>query len=341
MKRRLKPAKLSYLIVLAGFMATAAPQGAKPERLRPERSDLLRLERSLNAMGTTYTLVLYGSDKYGLDAVIDNAFEEVRRLDSMLSNYIQDSEWSRVNREAGRQPVPVSAEMYSLLAQCVEYSRQSEGAFDITVGPLMKIWGFYKNSGRIPHRAEIRGALANLGWRHLQLDPASRTVRFLRPNLNIDPGGIGKGYAVDRMVDILRRGGVTSAFITAGRSSMYAIGNPPNESRGWQVDIPDPRRAERTVFTVFLKNESMSTSGTTEKFFVAGGRTYSHIMDPRTGYPARGMLQVSVIAPRTIDSEAWTKPFFILGRTWTAAHRQNFRVFLCEDRTETACVSLP
>jgi thiamine biosynthesis lipoprotein len=140
---------------------------------------------------------------------------------------------------------------------------------------------------------------------------------------------------------VLRRGGVACAFITAGRSSMYAIGAPPNEPRGWRVEIPDPRHPARVAFEVFLKNESMSTSGTSEKFFVAGGRTYAHIMDPRTGYPAPGMLQVSVIAPRTLDSEAWTKPFFIQGRTWTQAHLQNFRVFLCEDRTESACVSLP
>jgi FAD:protein FMN transferase len=329
----LRPAYSPYLIVLAGFIASAAAQAPKPAALR--------LERSLNAMGTTYTLALYGSDRYGLDTVIDAAFDEVNRLDGMLSNYRADSEWSRVNREAGRQSVPVSPELFDLLSRCVEYSRQSEGAFDITVGPLMKIWGFYKSSGRVPHRAEIRGALSNLGSSYIQLDPHAHTVRFLRPNLEIDPGGIGKGYAVDRMVDVLRRGGVTSAFITAGRSSMYAIGNPPNEPRGWRVEIPDPRHPERTVFEVFLKNESMSTSGTTEKFFVAGGRTYAHIMDPRTGYPAQGMLQVSVITPRTLDSEAWTKPFFILGRTWTQAHRQNFRVFLCEDRTETACVSLP
>ena len=299
------------------------------------------MERSLNAMGTTYTVALYGTDRFALDAAIDQAFDEVKRLDGMLSNYKEDSEWSRVNREAPRQPVAVTEELYNLLAACLEYSRRSEGSFDITVGPLMKIWGFYKGTNHIPHRAEIRGALANMGWQNIQLDPRARTVRFLKPALTIDPGGIGKGYAVDRMADILKRAGVTSAFITAGRSSMYAIGAPPSEPRGWRVEIPNPRAPEQNAFEVFLKNESMSTSGATEKFFVAGGKTYSHIMDPRTGYPAQGMLQVSVVAPRTLDTEAWTKPFFVMGKAWTAAHRQNFRVFLCEDRTETSCVSLP
>jgi thiamine biosynthesis lipoprotein len=135
---------------------------------------------------------------------------------------------------------------------------------------------------------------------------------------------------------------VTSGLISAGRSSIYGIGAPPNEARGWRVTLPDPRDARKTAAEVFLKNESMSTSGTAEKFFVAGGVTYSHIMDPRTGYPARGMLAVSVVAPKTLDSEAWTKPYFIQGRQWAAQHKpKDFRVFLCEDRTEIACVSLP
>jgi len=158
----------------------------------------------------------------------------------------------------------------------------------------------------------------------------------------MDPGGIGKGYAVDRMAEILKKKGVASGIITAGRSSIYAIGAPPNEPRGWRVNVSDPRDTRKDVAEFYLKNESMSTSGSTEKFFVAGGKTYTHIMDPRTGYPAEGMLSVSVIAPRTIDSEAWTKPYFILGRQWAAQHKpKEFRVFLCEDRSEFACVSLP
>ncbi len=307
----------------------------------PGPGSLLRLERSLDSMGTTYTIAVYGSDRYALDSALDDAFEEARRLDNLLSNYRPESEWSRVNREAPEHAVKVSTEMYQLLAACVEYSRESEGAFDITVGPLMKIWGFYKGTGRIPHKAEIRTALSRIGWRHIHLDSQAGTVRFDEP-VEMDPGGIGKGYAVDRMAAILKKDGVTSGIITAGRSSIYAIGVPPNETRGWRVTIPNPRNPKVNVAEYFLKDESMSTSGTSEKFFVAGGTTYSHIMDPRKGYPAQGMLSVSVIAPRTIDTEAWTKPYFILGRQWAAQHKpKQFRVFLCEDRSEIACVSLP
>ncbi|WP_321474412.1 FAD:protein FMN transferase [uncultured Paludibaculum sp.] len=314
---------------------------AWPAMAGPGPGSLLRLERSLDSMGTTYTIAVYGSDRYALDSALDDAFEEARRLDNLLSNYRPESEWSRVNREAPEHAVKVSTEMYQLLAACVEYSRESEGAFDITVGPLMKIWGFYKGTGRIPHKAEIRTALSRIGWRHIHLDSQAGTVRFDEP-VEMDPGGIGKGYAVDRMAAILKKDGVTSGIITAGRSSIYAIGVPPNETRGWRVTIPNPRNPKVNVAEYFLKDESMSTSGTSEKFFVAGGTTYSHIMDPRKGYPAQGMLSVSVIAPRTIDTEAWTKPYFILGRQWAAQHKpKQFRVFLCEDRSEIACVSLP
>jgi thiamine biosynthesis lipoprotein len=292
-------------------------------------------------MGTTYTIAVYGSDRYELDSAIEDAFEEAARLNRLLSNYVAESEWSVVNREAAKRAVPVSEELFRLLEQCVGYSRQSEGAFDITVGPLMKIWGFYKGSGRVPHRAEVRMAQTRIGWQHIKLDSKSSTVRFDAP-VEMDPGGIGKGYAVDRMAEILKKKGVASGIITAGRSSIYAIGAPPNEPRGWRVNVSDPRDTRKDVAEFYLKNESMSTSGSTEKFFVAGGKTYTHIMDPRTGYPAEGMLSVSVIAPRTIDSEAWTKPYFILGRQWAAQHKpKEFRVFLCEDRSEFACVSLP
>jgi thiamine biosynthesis lipoprotein len=297
-------------------------------------SEALRLESSVEAMGSAYSLVLYGEDRGRLEAASEEAFEEVRRLDRMLSNYRPESEWSEVNRHAAERPVKVSAELFQLLSACVEYSRQSEGAFDISVGPLMKVWGFYKGSGHLPQGAEVRAALAKVGYRNILLDPGGRTVRFARTGVELDPGGIGKGYAVDRMADILRKDGIDSALVSASGSSIYALGAPPGEA-GWKVRIRDPKDEAKTVTEVTLKNESMSTSGNYEKFFLAEGKMYSHIMDPRTGFPATGTLSASVIAPLTLDSEAWTKPCYIQGREWTAKHRpKGFRVFLCPDTGE-------
>lgn len=292
-------------------------------------------------MGSTFSIAAWGSDRGTLAAAVESALEEARRLDRMLSNYRPESEWSVVNRNASNRDVTVSQELFDLLAACVRYSEQSEGAFDITVGPLMRVWGFYKGSGRMPHRSEVRAALARIGYKNLDLQPTTRTVRFRKNGLEIDPGGIGKGYAVDRMAEILRANGVSGALINAGGSSMYGLNTPADDPRGWKVVIRDPRHADKHVAELYLKNQSMSTSGNYEKFFQVGKRIYSHIMDPRTGFPSMGMYSVSVVAPRCIDSEAWTKPTYILGRQWAAKHLPaGFRAFLCEDRGEAQCAWL-
>ena len=296
-------------------------------------------------MGGTYSLVLYGPDRYQLEAASEAAFDEVRRLDDLLSNYKSSSEWSEINRFAAERPVEVSGESLRLLSACLEYSRRSEGSFDITVGPLMKVWGFYKGTGRLPHRAEIRAALESVGWQRVGLNAGARTVRFGRRGMSIDPGGIGKGYAVDQVVKVLRGAGIRSAFVSASTSTVYALGTPPGEA-GWKVTISDPKDRERSVGEAWLKDESLSTSGNYEKFFMAGKHLYSHIMDPRTGYPAEGMLSVSIIAPRAIDSEAWTKPLYVNGRAWFAQAQarnqdlKSFRAFACEDGWEPKCAWL-
>jgi thiamine biosynthesis lipoprotein len=291
---------------------------------------MLRLEASADAMGSTYSVVLYDEDRNKMEAAADDAFDEARRLDSLLSNYRPESEWSRVNREAAGHPVAVSKELFDLLSACVAYSRASEGAFDITVGPLMKIWGFYKDSGHLPKPGEIKTALTQIGYRNLVLDASKQTVAFAKPGLNIDPGGVGKGYAVDKMVEVLLRDGIKTALVSASGSSIYCLGAPPDES-GWTIQIKNPYNEFEHVAEVKLKDESLSTSGSYEKFFVAEGKTWSHIMDPRTGYPAQGTLSVSVVAPRTLDSEVWAKPYFVNGRQWTALHKpRDFRVFFCQ-----------
>src|ERR1700685_4171829 len=163
-----------------------------------------RVEANIEAMGSTYSVVVYGSDEARLRAAVEDASEEARRLDHLLSNYIPASEWSQVNREASSKPVRISTELFQLLAACVEYSRQSEGSFDITVGPLMKVWGFYKGSGHLPHRAEVWGALNRIGYQNILLDQAKQTVRFAKPGIELAPGGIGKGYDVDRIAPIVK-----------------------------------------------------------------------------------------------------------------------------------------
>jgi thiamine biosynthesis lipoprotein len=342
-ERRLKRIVLSVFIGVHRWPKLFFPAVLLlPAALPAQQPELLRIDRTGDAMGAMYSVSLYGRDQAKMEAAADAAFDEVGRLDAMLSNYRPESEWSGVNRHAAEAPVKVSPELFQLLSACLAYSRESEGAFDISVGPLMKLWGFYKGFGSLPKPAEVAAAIGKIGYRHIQLDAAAQTVSFDRPGVELDPGGIGKGYAVDRMVDVLRQRGFKIALVAGSDSSIYGMGAPPTEPRGWRVEIKDPRNARRGVAEVYLKDMSLSTSGTAEKFFRAEGRMYAHIMDPRTGYPAQGTLAVSIMSPRTIDSEAWAKPYFVNGRQWTEKHKPaDFRVFFCEDKAEQPCAWLP
>ena len=297
-----------------------------------------QLERSTDAMGATFSVVVYGSDQELMNRAIDAAFDEVHRLDELLSNYRPESEWSRINREAAARPVAVSPELFRLLSDCVEYSLASDGTFDVTVGPLMRAWGFFGGERRVPSPQQIREALELVGYRHVQLNARKRTVHFDRPGVEIDPGGVGKGYAVDRMVEILRARGIRNALVAASGSSIFGLGNPPEDPRGWPINIADPWDHRKNAAQVFLKDMSLSTSGSYEQSFRVSGHRYSHIMDPRRGVPAESSAQVTVIAPRAIDSEVWAKPYFIQGNAWTAAHKpKSWRVLYCENNPGAAC----
>jgi FAD:protein FMN transferase len=305
--------------------------------IEPTAGQQLRLHKTFDAMGSTYSIVLYGHDPREMEAAIDAAFDEVERLDELLSNYNPHSEWSRVNREAGKMAVMVSPELFQLVSECIEYSRQSEGAFDISVSPLVKTWGFYRGTGRLPDPVEVAAVRLRVGYRNIILDPSAQTVHFQNSEMELDPGGIGKGYTVDRMAAVLRQRRIESSLIAASSSTIYGMGTPPGEPRGWRAMIRHPERPKDSIAEVFLKNMSLSTSGSSETFFISDGRVYSHLMDPRTGEPAEGTM-VGVMAPRNIDTEAWTKACFVNGRAWAAIHPMgNARVFFCDGSNKDAC----
>jgi len=304
------------------------------------RDSVVRAEAGIYCMGTIFNIVAYGTKREPLESAIADALREAKRLDGMLSNYLSESELSRVNEFGTRGPVRVSRELFQFFSSCLAYSRASEGTFDISVGPLVKAWGFYKGTGHVPQPAEIRQALCKVGHTNIILSEQNITVHLAKEGMELDPGGIGKGFAVDKMADILKRGGVYSALISAGGSTIYALGSPPNQP-GWRVTIKDPRRPSILAETVALKDEAISTSGNCEKSFWENGKIWGHILDPRTGYPATGTLAVSVISPHAVDSEAWAKPYYILGRFWTEKRKQSsFRVFYFEDTPFATCVEL-
>lgn len=329
--------RFSSIFLLIGFACglLLAQRAAMAASTPP---DSVRVELSDEVMGATFSIVLHGTDRARLESAGAAALDEAHRVDALLSNYKPDSELSKVNRTAALRPVAVSAELFALLSDCLKYSAQSEGAFDITVGPLMKAWGFYKGEGALPRPTMVAETLDRVGYRHVRLSASDRTVRFDRPGIELDPGGIGKGYAVDRMVDVLKTQGIGAALVSASGSSIFGLGAPPDEPRGWPITVRAPRDPRGVAAETFLHDMSISTSGSYEKFFWADGRTYAHILDPRSGYPARGIAMVSVLAPRAIDSEAWTKPYFINGRAWTATKKPaHVRVFLCDDTPQQTC----
>ena len=242
-------------------------------------------------MGCTCTVRACGPDAAALPETVGAALDEVDRIDRLMSHYRPDSPLSRLNREAASGPVAVEPELLAFLDLCLRWSRESDGAFDVTVGPLMKAWGFFRDEGRVPGKGELAAALEVVGYRHVRLDREAGTVRFDRPGVELDLGGIGKGYAVDRVVDLLRRRGIASALVNLGGSSVYGLGAPPGK-KAWEIGIQDPTDPARTALTVTLRDRALSVSGGYARFFEEDGVTYAHVMDPahrpaRAGPPER------------------------------------------------------
>jgi len=263
-------------------------------------------------MACEYAIELYGADVDAFPRIVDEAFDEVDRIDRLMSNYKSDSPLSRINREAARHPVAVDPELFDFIAESMRYLHDSDGAFDITVGPLMKAWGFFHGEGRVPSDEELAAARRHVGGAHVILNAAARTIAFDEPGVELDLGGIAKGYAVDRVVAMLKRRGIATALISAGGSTIYGLGAPPGRE-AWDVTIQDPIDARTFALTVRLKDRAVSVAGSSEKSFEADGLTYSHIMDPRTGKPAQGVLSVAVLASTGTAGDALDDAFFVLG----------------------------
>jgi thiamine biosynthesis lipoprotein len=200
--------------------------------------------------------------------------------------------------------------MFGFLEAAQHWSLASDGAFDITVGRLMKAWGFYRHEGRVPTQAELDDLHAVTGWQKVMLHRGDRTVSFSANGIELDPGGIGKGFAVDAAVRVLRADHISAALLSAGTSTLYALGAPPHQ-RGWRINIPGPLPSQQTLTTVFLRDTSLSSADCSQKNFTLGDHTYCHIMDPHTLLPVEGRVQVSIIDPSATASDALSNVLFV------------------------------
>jgi FAD:protein FMN transferase len=308
---------------LSPFLLCALVPAAGAPAADPPRT-LARHEASRMSMACAYAIVAYGEDQGALPAAVEAAFDEVDRIDRLMSHYKPESPLSRLNREAAAGPVQVEPELFDFLAEALRYSRESDGAFDVTVGPLMKAWGFFRGGGRVPGPDEIAAVRERVGYSHVILDPARRTVRFDRLGVDLDLGGIAKGYAVDRAVGVLRKAGVATALVSAGGSTIYGLGRPPGQE-AWDVEVQDPLDSARVAFHVRLRDRALSVAGTAEKSFEQDGVRYSHIMDPRTGRPVQGVLSVAVLAPTGTAGDALDDALFVEGLARARLHVARLR----------------
>lgn len=259
-------------------------------------------------MGTAVSVELWSDDEAAAHAAIEAVMQEMVRIDETMSPYIETSELALINRDAVQHPVKISAEMFHLLQTSLHYSEISDGAFDISFASVGYLYDYRKHIE--PSAQQIKTHLDAIDYRSIKLDANASTVHFLKPGMRIDLGGIAKGYAVDQGADILLARGIKNAIVTAGGDSRI-IGD--HHGRPWMVGIKDPRIANKEAVVLPLENTALSTSGDYERYFMDGERRVHHIINPRTGKSATGIRSVSVMAAHGIDTDALTKPLFILG----------------------------
>lgn len=264
-------------------------------------------------MGTEFTWRLYGEDPDVLSEVAEAAFDEVERLDAQLSHYRNDSDISDLNLWACYRPVRLEPGLYEILRNAADWSERTRGAFDCTCGALIRAWGFFRGSGCFPSPEQVEESLARCGWRNLRFDDEARTVEFTPSPVELNLGALGKGIAIDAAAAVMRACGVKSALLDSGSSTIYALGSPRGEP-GWDVGIRHPRRPEERILAVRLRDEALSTSANTEQTFEHEGVRYGHLLDPRTGRPAAGVLGCSVVAPTGFVSEVLSTAGFVLSR---------------------------
>lgn len=287
---------------------------AAPEPL----PDMPRLKRTYRhtAMYTTFEFIVYGRegerDPFALDQLAEQAFELIDSLERRISIWRETSQVSYVNAHAAERAIPIDADMVELIELCKQLHKDTSGAFDPTVGPLLELWGLYKQQGHMPSETELTEALDRVGLEHVELDAEAHTVRFSKPGIKLDFGGIGKGLALDRVAALYRRFDIESALFVAGGSTLVAIGTPPGEV-GWRVEVRDPRDLTHSLREVLIANESLSTSGCYEPQMHLDGKSLCHILDPRTGAPVDGMLSATVVAPTGAVTDGLSTAFMVLG----------------------------
>jgi thiamine biosynthesis lipoprotein len=320
--RRRAVAALRRLAALVGCILSLA--------IAPTPAHAAWYSREAAIMDTRIYVELWDTDPKHANAAIDAVMAEMHHVDDVMSDFKPNSELSQINEHAAQHPVAVSPELYDLIKLSTRYSRMTDGAFDITVESVWRLYHFRQHIH--PTDAQIEALLPTVGWRQLILDDRHHSVRFARPGMAIGLGGIGKGYAVDRGIDILKARGIEHALVTAGGDTRI-LGD--RRGRPWMVAIRDPWDLSKVVTLMPLSNEAISTSGDYYRGFVQHGVLYDHILSPFTGHSAQLVRSASVIAPTATQTDGMSKTAFVLGPEKTLAIIDSLpqydAVFICPD----------
>lgn len=254
-------------------------------------------------MGTEFKIVLYAPSEELARKAAQAAFKRIAELDGIFSDYKKTSELRQLCARAGGPPVKVSRDLLAILLHAQELSRKTGGAFDVTVGPIVKLWRRARRTRELPDPERLKAALARVGYRNLRIDPKSGTVQLLLEGMMLDLGGIAKGYAADAALEVLRRFGITRALVAA--SGDIRVGDPPPGRKGWKIGV-GPLASPKAPPKLFvsLRNAAVSTSGDLYQFVLIKGKRYSHIVDPKTGLGLLGRSSVTVIAPTATQSDS-------------------------------------
>ena len=284
-------------------------------------------------MACEFAIQYHAADGVYADATLE-ALDLVGVLEDQLSIYREHTEVSAINRTAAAHPIEVEPRLFSLLELCAWLHTTTGGAFDVTSGPLSRSWGFLKREGRWPSDDEINAALENVGFNNVELDAERRSIRFLKPGVEINFNSIGKGYALDRVAELLGERGVGDYLCHGGRSSVLARGRDRGGATGgWAVGVPHPHKLGEHVGEIILRDDALGTSGAGTQFFEAGGRRFGHLIDPRTGWPTEGVFTATAIASTAAEADALATAFYIDGPSgaseYCAEHKNVAAVLVC------------
>lgn len=268
-------------------------------------------KRKLNMLGSPFEMTVVAKDTIQANIYIDMAVAEVKRIENLISDWIPTTQISQVSKNSGIQPVKVDKEVYDLVERAIKVSQLTSGAFDISYASMDKIWKFDGSMKEMPTPEAIKQSVTRIGYQKIMLDAKAQTIYLKEKGMKLGLGGIGQGYIADKIKDLLLSKGCTSGIVNVS-GDINAWGYQTT-GKPWTVAIVNPMNKSKVFATFPLENSAVETSGSYEKYVVFDGKRYSHIIDPRTGYPAQGVVSVSVFAKQTEIADALATGIFVLG----------------------------